>query len=166
MARLELPRLEMALWAAAILALLLTTGAKAQPYAPGPPIAEAHALSMKICREAAALAYDVERVLCDCNDYDDVLDELCDVADELDDLNCTLREASRNPRRWRRVCKRAEDVLEEIEELDEEIHEAVDDLNRHNRRRRHSGRLGCELEHRVHAMGAMAVEIHRLSHDR
>lgn len=166
MTRLELPRLEIALLTVALAVLLLTTGAKsqAQGFPVGPPIGEAHAISMEICRQAAALAYDAERLLCHCDDYDDVQDELRDVAEELDDLNCVLREAYRNPRRWHRVCKRAEDVVEEIEELDEEICEALNDLNRH--RRRSGGRIGCELEHRVHAMGAMAVELHRLSHVR
>lgn len=126
-------RLEMTLWTLAMFALAATT-AKGAPRYSGPPVREAHALSIELARQAAALSYDVERLLCDCNDYDDVLEELCDLADELDDLNATLRDATFQPRKWRRVCKRAEDVLEEVGELDEEIHEAVDDLNRYRPR--------------------------------
>ena len=128
-------RLELSLWAAVMLLMIVaTTTAKADHFRPGPPVERAYALSIELSRQAAALSYDAERLLCGTNDLDDVLEELCDVADELDDLNDTLRAATFRPRKFSKLCKRAEDVLEEVCELDEEIHEAVDDLNRHRPR--------------------------------
>ncbi len=128
-------RFEIALWTLVTAALAFASQAKADRYYAGPPVGEAYALSIQLSNEAAALSYDVKRLLCDCNDYDNVLDELCDVADELEDLNCALREAAFKPRKWNRVCRRAKDVVEEVCELDEEIREAVDDLNRYRPRR-------------------------------
>jgi hypothetical protein len=127
-------RMEMLLWVLVMLALASATTAKADHLYAGPPVGQAYAMSIELSREAAALSYDVERLLCDCNDYNDVLEELCDLAEELDDLNASLRQATFKPRKWNRVCKRAEDVVEEVCELDEEIHEAVDDLNRYRPR--------------------------------
>lgn len=125
-------RLEISLWALVMLALATTTKADHRYF--GPPVQEAYALSIELSREAAALSYDAKRLLCHCNDYGDVREELRDVAEELNDLNCALREAVYKPRKWNRVCDRAEDVVEEVCELDEEIHEAIDDLNRHRPR--------------------------------
>ncbi len=129
-----MPRLEMTLWTPVMLALAFATTAKADPPYQGPPVGQAYALSIELSREAAALSYEVERLLCDCSGYDDVLEELCDVANELEDLNRTLREATFNRRKWKRVCRRAEEVMEEVCELDEEIHQAVDHLNRYRPR--------------------------------
>lgn len=125
-------RLEILLWTVLVAAMAWPVAARADHYQAS-PVLQVYGLSMQLSSEAAAMCYDIERLICNDDDRDDVLDELRDLADELDDLNRTLGEAARNPRKWDKLCDRAEDVQEELEELDEEIHEAVDRLNRHSR---------------------------------
>lgn len=137
-------RAELAAWTIGIIALVLHSAAKGQHpshpgyysgrYAGGPPVAETFQLAIDLSREAAAFAREAKVVLCDCDDYDDVLDELEDLCEELEDLHCRLREATNNPRKWRKVRKRADDVHEEVCELVEEVYEALRDLRRHQPR--------------------------------
>jgi len=138
-------RTEIAAWTIAVIALVWHSAAKGDhlpnvngPHAArhfaGPPVGETFSLAIDLSREAAALARDARVVLCDCNDYDDVVEELEDLCRELEDLHCSLREATYNPRKWRKVRKRAEDVQEEVCELTEEIGEAVRDLRRYSPR--------------------------------
>lgn len=107
-------------------------------------------LAGEIRGQMAVVNAQAEATLCDCDEYEDVQDELAELCEKMDRFEQLLAEPIRSNQQMRRLRKAAVRVNDQAEEVIEEINDAIEDL-RDDRPRNHRARqLGYVPRHQVH----------------
>lgn len=97
-------------------------------------------LAGEIRGQMAVVTAQAEATLCDCDDYDDVQDELSELCEKMDRFEQLLTEPIRSNQQIRRLRKAADRVDDQAEEVIEEIEDALEDLRDDRPRNRHNAR--------------------------
>ncbi len=98
------------------------------PTASAQGINDIYAIAGEIRGQMAIVNAQAEATLCDCDDYDDVRDELEELCEKMDRFEQRLAEPIRSENQLRRLRKAAIRVDEQAEEVLEEIRDAIEDL--------------------------------------